>query len=156
MDYKSPTTPGLWVSFNNYVTELVCLNLRYDIGPRFWKDKKYWSLKYRLDAKGIHNLEKRFGSFDDPILRRAIVETIKTLNIQSLAAKKTLDKVEKCTRQEHKRMVEYRKKLAEEEPVISEEYVNTRFVDTNKKTKLARIKEIEKRGEEAKNREGKS
>jgi len=149
--YKSPTTPALSVTFINYVIELVCLNVNRSLAPRFWKDPKYWGPKYRREIKGMHNLKERLGNFDDPALRTAIINSVRQLNIKSLSAKKTINRLTKTVQKEHENMIRRREQFAARaQPQIQDlaEHAkhNAEFVDVQKQTKLTKLREIEDRG----------
>lgn len=138
--YKSPTTPGLEVTFNNYVIEIVCLNLDPKLIPRFWKNgNKYWQAKYRREIKGVHNLLKNFESLEDVVLQRTIVDTVRKLNIQSMLAVKTVSKVVKAVKINYEQELNRRKQMAlntrSHKPVSSSEFVNV-----GNQTKLAKIR----------------
>ena len=92
-DFQSPTTPGLMVTFENYLIELICLNMDNKLEPRFWRDEKYWKKKYGREVRGVFNLKCKFESVEDPILRLSIISIIKKMRIKSLCAHKTVDRV---------------------------------------------------------------
>ena len=151
--FVSPTTPGLHVDFRNYIIELVCLNMRPKLGPRFWKDEKYWGPKYRREIKGVFNLGKELD-FDDPITRTALTEIIKRYNIQAMVAKKTVAKIARATSRRRQEILDNREHIAKKQsPVIADtkEYSrhNAKLVDIGIKSKLAKLKELEG-GKEAK------
>ena len=149
--YKSPTTPSLMVTFKDYVIELVCLNVRSSLSPRFWKDSKYWGPKYRREIKGVYNLRKQLGDFNDPTLRTAVINSVRKLNIKSLSAKKTIDRLAKTIRIEHANIIQHREQLVSRtqpqiQDVVEHSRRNAGFVDVDKKTKIATLRKIENRG----------
>ncbi len=138
--YKSPTTPGLEVTFSNYLIESICLNTDRKLCPRFWKyATKYWVAKYRREIKGVHNLLKNFESLEDPLLQRTIVDTISKLDIRSMLATKTVNRVVKAVKVNYEQELNKRKQMALDtkphKPVSSSE-----FVDVGSGPKLAKIK----------------
>lgn len=140
--YPSPTTPNLEVTFNNYIIELICLNMDRKLCARFWKyGNKYWQAKYRREIKGVHNLLKNFESLEDVLLQRTIIDTVRRLDIRSILATKTVNKVAKAVKISYEQELNKRKEMAlhakPHEPVSSSE-----FVDVGNKTKLAKIKAI--------------
>jgi len=148
--YSSPTTPGLMVFFRDYVIEQVCLNVNRKIGPRFWKDGKYWAPKYKREIRGMSNLKKRFGNFDDVLLRSAIIDVVKELNIKSLSATKTINKIERAVKKKYEQKKQHRENLARAKPTVVsiDGFENFAFPDLGAKSKLAKLKEIEEREKE--------
>ncbi|KKN98961.1 hypothetical protein LCGC14_0142060 [marine sediment metagenome] len=141
--FKSPTTPGLYVTFQAYIIELICLNVNSKIGPRFWSDKKYWGPKFGREVKGVSNVLKSVGN-KDPLTQTAFTQIIKEHNIKSLSYKTTVQKVTRCI---VARKAELQKKRTElsAKPSVKEidSKRNSTFVDTGKKGVLAKIREIE-------------
>ena len=137
--YPSPTTPGLEVTFSNYVIELICLNMNAKLCPRFWKyGDKYWHNKYRREIKGVSNLLKKFEFLDNPLLQKTIV-----LDIKSLLIKKTFIKAEKAIRKYYNQALVDNKKLeAQPDYQIISSNKNAKFVDVSSKTKLGKLREI--------------
>lgn len=141
--YASPTTPGLYVAFRDYIIELVCLNVNPKIGPRFWSDKKYWSPKYRREIKGIANLGKKLD-LTNILTQTALIQIIKERNIKALVAKKTIVRVVKLTNCCITQLKDQRKLLIQkQQPIEIDHKKNATFIDTGNKTILAKIKETE-------------
>lgn len=139
--FDSPTTPGLSVDFRNYIIELVCLNMDRKLGPRFWKSNNYWTKKYPREIKGVSNLSKLLN-FEDPLIQKLLIITIKDSWIKSLSAKKTLNTIVK------KVNVLYEKEMYKrsDEKIVMEIFSpeeNARYVDSGNKNKLSLLKEIE-------------
>lgn len=141
--YASPSTPGLYVTFRNYIIELVCLNINPKIGPRFWSDPKYWGSKYKREVRGISNLGKELD-LSDVLTQTALVQIIKEHSIKALVAKKTIIKIVRLT---HHRVAQLKNKreilIAKESQPIIDEKKNATFVDTGEKSTLTKIKELE-------------
>ena len=141
--YPSPTTVGLSVTFNNYLIELLCLNMDRKLCARFWKyGGKYWVAKYRREIKGVHNLLKNFESLEDTLLQRTIIGTIRKLDIKSMLAAKTVNKVVKAVK------INYEQELSKRKQMVSntkphESISSSEFVDTGRETRLAKIKAIQ-------------
>lgn len=140
--YPSPTTPGLKVTFNNYVIELICLNTDKKLCPRFWKfANKYWQAKYRREIKGVHNLLKSFESLEDPLLQRTIIYIVRKLDIRSMLAAKTVNRVTKAVKISYTQALSNRKQMASD--TKPHKSVNSaEFVDVGNETRLAKIKAI--------------
>lgn len=140
--YKSPTTPNLEVTFNNYLIELICLNMNNKLRPYFWKTAgKYWKGKYAREIKGIYNLLKNFESLEDVLLQRTIIDTIRRLDIRSMLATKTVSKVVKAVKINYEQELNKRKQMSLDiRPHKS--ISSSEFVDVGNKTKLAKIKAI--------------
>lgn len=141
--YASPTTPGLYVALKDYLIELVCLNVNPKIGPRFWSDPKYWASKYSREVRGVSNLGKELD-LTDALTQTAIVHVIKNHRIKALVAKKTVAKVIKLTNKHLALLKEQRVLLAnkpQQAPIDTKK--NSTFVDTGRKSILARIREAE-------------
>ena len=129
-DYESPTTPGLMVTFRAYVVERVCLNLRPDLGPRFWKDRKHWQPKFVRESVALSRLLKHFDE-NDPVVRRAVIEIVDERRMRTLMTRNQSRDV-KRVRAKHRELVAQRQALAAaaSEPVRDLED----YVDTSKKT----------------------
>ena len=141
--YLSPTTPGLYVTFRNYVIELVCLNANNKIGPRFWQDTKYWGPKYKREIRGVSNLAKELN-FDDTLMQNALIQIVNEYNIKALVAKKIMERIVRLTKIRIQKLTEQRKSLIK--PQNSENIdvkENSRFINTGIKNTLHKIKEIE-------------
>jgi len=140
--FPSPTTQGLKVTFNNYLIELICLNMDRKLCARFWKyGNKYWKAKYRREIKGVHNLLKNFESLEDALLRCVMINVLVALDIRSLSARKTVDKVVKAVK------INYQQALDKRKEIISrtkphEQVSSSEFVDVGNETRLAKIKAI--------------
>lgn len=146
--YKSPSTPGLDIDFFNFIVELVCLNMNYKLCPNFWRDDKYWKGKYAREiSRGTVNLKKLFTDFDleDNMVKIAIIRTIKNRNIKSLLQQKTLDRILRCFKNEHRILVKQKQivNMPDKKIDMGE---NSQFVDIPQKTRLGRIREIESSG----------
>lgn len=157
-DFDSPTTPGLKIDFPNYLIELVCLNCDKKLNSRFWKSNTYWSNKYKREIKGVHNLIKCFDAPIDentkvntlensPFAQKILIAVVKRLNVKSLSAKKTIQKVVS----NHKKTFEQeygRRLLATNEEVINRERINdhnnARYSEDGSRNKLSTIRELEK------------
>lgn len=158
--FDSPTTPGLKIDFKNYLIELVCINCDKRISSRFWKSNEYWSSKYKREIKGVHNLIKSFDApiaedmkvnvvENSPFAQKILIQVIKSLNIKSLSAKKTIQKI--MTNYKKAYLKEYNNRLSiTKENTINSEIVNgkenARYIDGGKKNKLSILKDIEKNG----------
>jgi hypothetical protein len=141
--FASPTTPGLYVTFRNYVIELVCLNVNSSIGPRFWSDKKYWGPKYGREVRGVANLSKELD-LTDGLTQTALVQIIKEYNIGALVAKKTVARVVKLTRKKIEFLRSQREALSKNNTSVEiDQKKNAIFVETGKKSRIAKIRETE-------------
>lgn len=139
--YASPTTPGLYITFQAYIIELICLNVNSKIGARFWSDPKYWGPKFRRETKGVHNVLKDIG--EGAITQTAFVEIIKQHNIKSLLYKTTAKRVIKAV---NKRIADLRQQRNEFKVKPLQEIdakKNSTFVDTGKRGVLDKIRKAE-------------
>jgi len=141
--YASPTTPGLYITFRDYIIELVCLNTNPKIGPRFWSDQGYWAPKYKREIRGVANLGKELD-LSDTLTQTALVQVIKEYRVKALVAKKTKDKVVRWTRGRLASLKKHRASLATKRPQAPiDSKKNATFVDTGEKTRLAKVREAE-------------
>lgn len=141
--YASPTTPGLYVTFRAYIIELICLNVSYKIGPRFWADHKRWGPKFRREVKGVANVLQQLGVLD-AITQTAFVQIIKEHNIKSLTYKTTAKRVVRYINLRKARLEEQRTVLRKKQPQQEiDNKRNSTFVDTGDKNALAKIREAE-------------
>jgi hypothetical protein len=111
------------------------------LGPRFWKSNTYWAKKYPREIKGVSNLSKLLN-FEDPLVQRLTIETIKNGWVKSLSAKKTLDTMVKKINI----LYEKEKQKRNNEKVVLEIFSpqeNARYTDTGSKSKLGILKDIE-------------
>jgi len=144
-DYKSPTTPGLDIDFKNYVIELVCLNVDKKLGPKFWKNNTYWSNKYKREIKGFHNLKEHLiFSLDNPLVQKILIQIIKSKNIKSLSATKTIEKIRYHLKNHYTNEVNERSQIDIEENIKINMNKNSKFIDGNKKNKISSIRDMEK------------
>lgn len=160
--FDSPTTPGLKIDFKNYLIELVCINCDKRISSRFWKSNEYWSSKYKREIKGVHNLIKSFDApitedtkvnvvENSPFAQKILIQVIKNLNIKSLSAKKTIEKIIKDYKKIFEKEYNHRLSTANEKTINSEIVngkENARYIDSGNKNKLSILKDIEENGEE--------
>lgn len=146
--YQSPTTPGLMVTFENYLVEIICLNMDRKLGSKFWsKDhgNKYWPSKYvREISRGIKNLKAEFPDLNNPILRKAIINVAKRKFIKSLLTKKTVEKFAKQIRREIDAIEEQTRKNLEQAKIIHKD--SSTFVGETGDTKMAKLRRIEHSG----------
>lgn len=141
--YASPTTPGLYVTFRNYIIELVCINTNPKIGPRFWTDQTYWSPKYKREIRGISNLGKELD-LTDALMQTSLVQIIVQYKIKALVAKKTISRVVRLTWARNRLLIEQRTKSSmKDQPVYIDPSKNSTFIDTGKKGMLAKVREAE-------------
>lgn len=141
--YASPTTPGLYVTFRDYIIELVCLNTNPKIGPRFWSDQSYWAPKYKREIRGVSNLGKELD-LTDVLTQTAVTQIIKEYRIKALVATKTKDRVVRLVRRRISDLREQRKTLAKKQPQVPiDAKKNATFVDTGKRSTLAKVRESE-------------
>ncbi len=141
--YASPTTPGLYVTFQAYIIELICLNVNKKIGPRFWSDPKYWGPKFRREVKGVDNVLKVLGA-SDTLTQTAFVQVIRQHNIKSLSYKTTVQKVVGYITSRKTDLTKQRIELKEKSFIKEvDARKNSTFVDTGSKNVLAKIKEVE-------------
>jgi len=141
--YASPTTPGLYVTFRNYVIELVCLNTNPKIGPRFWSNQGYWAPKYKREIRGVSNLSKSLD-FTDTLIQTALIQIIKEYRIKALVATKTVNRIVKLTNRRVEHLNEQRIMLAQKpQPAKIDTQKNSTFIDTGGKNTLAKLREAE-------------
>lgn len=141
--YASPTTPGLYITFRDYIIELVCLNVDRKLGPRFWSEQGYWAPKYRREIRGVSNLGKLLN-FTDTLVQTALVQIIKEYRIKALVAKKTVAKVTYLTCRKIKDITAQRAVLSNKLPIVAiDSKKNSTFVDVGEKSTLAKIREAE-------------
>jgi len=152
--FDSPTTPGLKISIRDYVIETVCLNVNKKLGPRFWRDNTYWSNKYKREIKGFSNLVKAFDSpidkdmkvnlLEQPLAKKILIQIIKKMNIKSLSAKKTIDRIVLNTKKSYISEISERSSSTKQvEEIGIDMSKNSKFVDGKKKNKLSSIRDIE-------------
>lgn len=156
--YESPTTPGLMVTFRAYVVERMCLNVRPDLGPRFWKDRRYWQPKFVRESVAVARLLEHLDE-DDPVVRRALIEVVDERRMRTLMTRNQHRDVRRV-RAKHRQLLAQRETLAATagEPVADVDgYVerNRSLPPTTQRNRLSRIEEVERRGE-AEQREGRS
>jgi hypothetical protein len=154
--YKSPTTPGLDIDFRNYIIELVCLNLDKKLGPKFWKSNTYWSSKYKREIRGFSNLISSFNSpvnedikvnlLEQPLAKKILIQIIKKMNIKSLSAKKTIDRIVLNTKKIYMSEILERYNEKESEEIKIDMNKNSKFIDVVKKNKRSSIRQIENNG----------
>ena len=158
--FLSQTTPGLNIDFKNYIIEIVCLNVKPKLNPRFWNEDKYWSGKYVREIKGFSNLKKEielitnrcfegeFSKFDieEPLTQKILIDVIKKLNIKCLLAKKTINKITTSFVKEYEKEYNSRIKEIETNFVIPPIDLNKNsvYIDPKIKNKKSLIKDMEK------------
>lgn len=141
--YASLTTPGLYVTFRDFIIEMVCLNVNPKIGPRFWSDKKYWGPKYGREIRGMSNLRKELD-LENILVRSALIQVVKNNYIKALVAKKTITRVVRLTKKCYQELLDQRESLSKKEPpAIIDSKKNSTFVDTGKKNVLAKVRDAE-------------
>jgi len=141
--YASPTTPGLYIAFRDFIIELVCLNVNQKIGPRFWSDKKYWGPKYGREIRGLSNLGRELD-LGNTLVRIALIKVIKTNYIKALISKKTVARVVRLTHKCHQELISQRESLSKKkQPATIDSKKNATFVDTGRKNVLAKIRDAE-------------
>lgn len=141
--YASPTTPGLYITFRDFIIELVCLNVNSKIGPRFWSDKKYWGPKYGREIRGLSNLGRELD-LGDTLVKVALIKVIKNNYIKALVSTKTVTRVVRLTNKCYRELIDQRESLSKKkQPVIIDSKKNATFVDTGKKNVLAKIRDAE-------------
>ncbi len=142
--YKSPTTPGLYVTFRAYIIELICLNVNKKIGPRFWSDKKYWGPKFRREVKGVDNILKQLGEID-ALTQTALVKIVQEHNIKATTHKATINRIVKSVLQKRIDIQAARVGLSQKQQpsTIIDTKKNSTFVDTGDKSALTKIREAE-------------
>lgn len=141
--FLSPTTPGLYIDFRNYVIEHVCSALDPKLGPRFWQDKQYWGPKYGREVRGVSNLGKELD-LKDKVTQTALIEIIKERQVKALVAKKTVVQVVKWTKQRIESIRKQREVISQKQPQEEiDPQKNSTFVDTGPKSPLAKIREVE-------------
>ena len=139
--YESPTTPGLYITFRNLLIELVCLNTRSTIGPRFWNNNPYWTKKYSRETRGVKKLSEIFD-FQQLLVRQALIQVIQTHNIKALVANKTIDYVVRHTQHTIKILQNQRQNILDN-AITTNQNQSTELIDIGDKSQLAKIKAIE-------------
>jgi hypothetical protein len=151
-NFLSPTTPGLKIDYNNYIIELVCLNVNRKLGPKFWSSSQYWKQKYVREIKGIHNLGNLLKDEFDlsiPVNQVLLSEIIKNNSIKCLLAKKTLERIKKLMKKTFDlKQNQYSNYKVVEEVQDAKGYMdkNSRFVQTGPLNKLQKLKRLENNG----------
>jgi hypothetical protein len=151
--FTSPTTPGLSVSFADYVVELVCLNMEKNLPQRFWRDNKYWGKKYGRERMGFSKFAKLYDNLDDPTMQRAIINAVKILGNKSLLVEKTLQALDRIARKQYDKLIAEKTSLAMccTETKCDTDYMQANIaitnIDTNHRSRLNRILEIEQSGQ---------
>jgi len=141
--YASPTTPGLYIAFRDYIIEMVCLNVNQKIGPRFWSDRKYWGPKYGREIRGMSNLGRELD-LGDTLVQVALIKVIKTNYIKALVSKKTVARVVRLTHKCYQELLSQRESLSnKKQPTKIDSKKNATFVDTGRKNVLAKIRDAE-------------
>jgi len=104
--FDSPTTPGLKIDFRNYVIELVCLNTRHHLPPRFWK-QPYWAKKYARECRGFAKFVKLHeDQICNPAYQQAVIDAIRSINCKSLLIESTLEKLDKAIEKAYENLLE--------------------------------------------------
>ena len=141
--YASPTTPGLDVTFRDFIIEMVCLNVNPKIGPRFWSDKKYWGPKYGREIRGMSNLGRDLD-LGDTLVQVALIKVIKTNYIKALISKKTVARVVRMTHKCQQELLKQRESFSKKKQTTTiDSKTNATFVDTGRKNVLAKIRDAE-------------
>lgn len=141
--YASPTTPGLYVTFRAYIIELICLNMNPKLGPRFWSDRKYWGPKFRREVKGVDNVVKQLD-ITNTLIQTALVQIIKNHNIKSLTYKTVAQRVVRSVEKRKADLEEQRIRFGKKQPPQAIDVKkNSTFVDTEEKSTLGKIREVE-------------
>lgn len=141
--YASPTTPGLYITFQAYIIEIICLNVNKKIGPRFWSDQKYWGPKFRREIKGVYNVKEQLGDIDT-LTETAFVQVIKEYNIKSLTYKTTVKRVVRNIIKRKAGLEQQRAHLRNKKQHIPiDTKKNSTFIDTGSKGILSKIREVE-------------
>lgn len=143
-NYESPSTPGLLVTFKNYLIELICFNNEKNLEPRFWKySGQYWQDKYGRENKGTflfikESQSKKFEE-NDTLFQKCSIRLIKSLNIKSLVNKKNRYKLLKNVIDMYANEQQKINNKQEEKQFKT----NNTFISVGKKTMLSKIKDIE-------------
>jgi len=144
-DYRSPTTPGLQITFENYLIELMCLYCFPKLGPRFWREGNRWNKKFAIEHGKIKKLKTLIDFVDDRIHKQAIINIINKNRIQSMSRTKTLEKIKRQLPKEIKSIEEKNKTIIDsgkKYKKITQE--NKTFVDSfTSKEKTSRQKILE-------------
>jgi hypothetical protein len=109
-DYDSPTTPGLRVTFQAYVVELVCLNMDRRLGAYFWR-KEPWKSKFGRECIGFNKLVRLHEGVDNSLLNRAVVYAIKTTQVKTMLSPAALKRIDKSLKSELQRITTERETL---------------------------------------------
>lgn len=153
--YTSPTTPGLSVNFGQYLVELVCLNMEPNLGPRFWKDPKYWGKKFGREMHGFSKFSKMYQEdIETPLRQQAIINAVRRVRNQSLLVNNTLERLDRAVQKEYSQLVAQREQMIAQSPV-GPDVDPTEFASRNAKivgapttNRLEKVRRIEQRGQE--------
>lgn len=150
--YESPTTNGLYITFEAYIIELICLNMDKKLQPKFWNDEKYWNKKFRRETRGVKKLKTKLGflvgGIDDAYMRQSIINVIRNKNIKSLCRDKTVEYVCSHSLNEYKKILERIKNKIENQSksIDIDKEKNSKFINFYKGNKLSRLQENDLHG----------
>ncbi len=151
-NYKSPTTPGLQITFENYLIELMCLNCFPKLEPRFWKGNGRWGKKFAIEHGKIKRLKTLVSFVDNRLYRQAIINIINKHRIQSMSRTTTLEKIKRQLPKEIKNIEEKNRTIVDSgEKYKKTTKENTTFVDSftsKEKTNRQKILEHEQKKED--------
>lgn len=149
--YASPTTPGLMLPFRKYIVELVCLNMRRPLKPRFWADDPYWAKKFVRECRGFAKFAKLHEErLDDPVFQQAVIAAIRWVQPCTLLNEHNLTRLDKRVAVEHARLLKQAENLAvraADRPADQDhdEYMrrNKPLAKVGERTRFSRIRGIE-------------
>lgn len=129
--YPSRYSPSGWVSFHQYITELVCEKKAQadnkDLPIKFWELKE-WSAYYKYQATLAASLAKKYT--EESIIK-AIKECFKLTSLRSPVLISMIEKNEKTTPKTTDKPLEYEFKE------------NVEFKEVKRKTKLSKLKDLD-------------
>lgn len=149
--YASPTTPGLMVTFTNFLVELVCLNKQRRLPARFWKLPD-WHKRYANEIRGVLRWAKLHeDELENPLYRKAVIAAMRWVQPLTMMSNRNHEKLDRRTAKEYRQLLEARDQMAAKAPPPVEspdKYArdNSKVVVTGERTQLSLIQEIEAHG----------
>ncbi len=130
--YPSRYSPSGWVSFTQYITELVCekkaLSEGKDLPIKFWEIKE-WNSYYKYQITLAAKLAK---TYSETAIIKAINECYKLTSLRSPILKSIIEKNEKAISNQ-----------PEEKPLEYEFKEDAVFKEVKRKTNLSKLKDLD-------------
>lgn len=144
--YQSPSTPGLAVAFKDFVVEMVCLNSRRDLTPRFWSVNGYWRRRYATESRAFQRFAKGHDDLDDPLTQRAIIDVVRERGLRTLLVKdRALQYLDRQIRDRRAEIVKGAEASAAKDVKVAEGYMerNAAITSEPQRSRVDRLRGIE-------------